>query len=157
MEGKFIKVKGDVLLNIAILKWRVGATELRSKWDNARRKRRAKENKRKNKKRKMERDLKSCMSVIGSMIPGDKNEEFMSKIAQGDFSSQISTVETGLLTTKLHTAGLQLLLAKGELTGQAMVFAEIQLQKMAYEMEARKASMTRKRLESSLLLRLLKH
>ena len=109
------------------------------------RKRRAKENKRKNKKRKMERDLKSCMSVIGAMLPGDKNEKFMSKIAQGDFSFQISTVETRTLTTKLHTAGLQLLLAKGELTGQAKVFTEIQLQKMADVMEARKASMTKKK------------
>ena len=126
LEGKCITVEGDVLLNIAIMKRRVGAAELSSIWENAR-KRRANENKRGNKKRKMERDLKSPLSVIGVMLPGDNNEEVISKIEQGDFSFQISTVETSSLTSKLHASGLQLLLGKGILTGQARVIAEIQL------------------------------
>ena len=59
-----------------------------------------------------------------------------SKIEQGDFSFQISSVESSPLTRKLHAAGLQLLLEKGVLTGQAKVFADIQLQKMADVTEA---------------------
>ena len=93
----------------------------------------------------MERDLKSPLSVIGAMLPGDNNEEVISKIKQGDFSFQISTVETNPLTSKLHASGLQLLLAKGILTGQARVIAELQLQKMADVMEVRKASMAKKK------------
>ena len=46
---------------------------------------------------------------------------------------------------KLHAAGLQLLLAKEILTGQAKVYAEIQLQKMADVTEARKASVAKKK------------
>ena len=80
----------------------------------------------------------------------------MSKIEQGDFSFQISSVESSPLTRKLQAAGLQLLLEKGVLTDQAKEFAEIQLQKMADVREARKASGRRRKiLESSLLLRLL--
>ena len=145
LEGKFIKVKGDVLLNIAMMKRSVGTTELSNKWENARKRRRAKENKRKSNKRKMKRDLKSCMSVIGAMLPGDQNEEVRSKIEQEDFSFQISTVELSPLTRKLLAAGLQLLLAKGALTGQAKVFADVQLQKMADVTDARKASVAKKK------------
>ena len=145
LEGNFIKVKGDVLLNIAMMKRRVGATELSSKWEKARKRRRAKENKRKNNKRKVKRDLKSCMSVFGAMLPGDQNEEVRSKIEQGDFSFQISTVESSPSPRKLHAAGLQLLLAKGVLTSQAKVFAEVKLRKMADVTEARKASVAKKK------------
>ncbi len=75
LQGRFIKVKGDVPLNIAMMERRAGASLLRTKFDNTRAKRRAKENKRKNKKRKDERDMRSSLSVIGAMLPGEKSEE----------------------------------------------------------------------------------
>ena len=127
------------------MKRRAAATELSSKWYNTRRKYSANENKRKHKKRKVECDLKSCMSVIGAMLPGDKQEDVRSEIEQEDFSFHISTVELSPLTKTLHAAGLQLSLAQGVLTGQAKVFAEIQLQKMADIMEAKKASLAKKK------------
>ena len=79
------------------------------------------------------------------MLSGDQDEEVRSKMGQGDFSFQISTVESSPLTRKLHAAGFQLLLGKGVLAGEAKVFAEMQLQKMADVTEARTASMAKKK------------
>eukprot|EP00794_Sanderia_malayensis_P004074 gene4074-4628_t len=79
------------------------------------------------------------------MLPGEKSGEVKKKIEQGDFSFQISTTQSCLLSSKLHSAGLQMLLAKGVLIEQAKVFAEDQLQKMADAAEARKELSTKKR------------
>ena len=144
-QGKFVKIKGDVLLNIGIMKRRAGASVLGSKLDQARAKRRAKENKRKNMKRKGQRELRSCLSVIGCMLPGEKSDEIKRKIEQGDFSFRIATAQSGPLSSKLHRVGIQLLLAKGVLTDKAKSFVEIQLQKMADVTVARKESLGKKR------------
>ena len=91
--------------------------------------------------------MSSWLSVIGAMLPGEKSEEVKRKIKQGDFSFHIARAQYGPLSSILHRAGLQLLLAKGLLTDQAKLFAENQLQKMADVAGARKASSAKKRKE----------
>ena len=145
LQGKFIKVKGDVHLNITMMKRRAGAGMLSSKSDQVRAKRRAKENKRKQQKRKGEREMRSCLSVLSYMLPGEKGEEIKKKVEQGDFSFRIAMAQSGPLSSKLHRAGIQFLLAKGVLTDQAKSFAGDQLQKMLDVAEARKESSAKKR------------
>ena len=47
------------------------------------------------------------------MLPGEKSEDVKRKIEQGDHCFHNSIIQSGHLSSKLHTAGLQLLLAKG--------------------------------------------
>ena len=99
------------------------------KFDNAKAKRRAKENESKSKKRKVERDPRSCLSLTRRMLPGEKGVEVKMKIEHGDFSLHIATAQYCQLGSKIHRVGHMILLGKVLPTDQAKLFAEYQLRR----------------------------
>ena len=150
-EAKLVNVRGDVDQNIGYLKRRVLESDAINQ-DNARSKKRVKENKRKSLKRKHQRNVKSCRAVLHEIIePKDKAEELIDKVSNCNFdftiNSQILRKDDlfALLKPKIHKAGLHLLIENNVLSDECKIVIETVLLCMNQAKEkSRKPSKKRK-------------